>query len=45
MFNYKGEITFTHSHEEAQNFLNLCIEAVRNKIESNQSYDKDDVSR
>ena len=41
MFNYKGEITFTHSHEEAQTFLNICVEFARNR---RQGYDKEEVS-
>ena len=42
MFNYRGEITFTHSHEESQTFLNVVSEVARSK---RKVYDSDDVSR
>ena len=42
MFNYRGEITFTHSHEEAQTFLNVVVELARNK---RKAYGDDEVSR
>ncbi len=42
MFNYKGEITFTHSHEEEQTFWNFCVEIARNR---QQQYEKEDVSK
>lgn len=41
MLNYKGEVTFTHSHEEAQTFLNICVELARNR---RQPYDREEVS-
>ena len=41
MFNYKGEVTFTHSHEDAQTFLNICVELARNR---RQQYDREEVS-
>ena len=42
MFNYKGEITFTHSHEEPQTFLNVVAELARSR---GKIYDGDEVSR
>ena len=41
MFNYKGEVTFTHSHEEAQTFMNICFELARSK---RRPYDREEVS-
>ena len=42
MFHYKGEITFTHSHEEPVTILNVVAEMVRNQ---RKVYDNDEVSR
>ena len=42
MFNYKGELKFTHSHEEPQTFLNVVAELARSK---RRAYDGDEVSR
>ena len=43
MFDYKGEITFMHSHEEEQTFMKLCIEAVR-RGKKGEPQDYDEVS-